>query len=55
MVLCVSVSVAVGSMFLWHIFLIATQQTTIEFYQNQVAKFELRNSSTVDLSIFLNS
>lgn len=38
MLLCCSVTVAVGGMLIWHLYLIATQQTTIEFYQNAVMK-----------------
>jgi len=38
MLLCCSVTVAVGGMLIWHLYLISTQQTTIEFYQNAVMK-----------------
>jgi len=37
-ILCLSVGVAVGGMFLWHLYLIYSQQTTIEFYVNQLIK-----------------
>jgi len=45
--LCISVGLAVGAMLVWHLFLIATQQTTIEFYQNQMMKRHARKHNRV--------
>ena len=47
MIICCSIAVAVGGMLLWHLFLIATQQTTIEFYQNSVMRGEAAKQGLV--------
>jgi len=47
MLLCTSVGAAVGAMMLWHLYLIGTQQTTIEFYQNQLSKHSARQQNMV--------
>ncbi|KAG5191629.1 DHHC palmitoyltransferase-domain-containing protein [Tribonema minus] len=41
-ILTVSTGVAVSLLFFWHFFLVATAQTTIEFYQNQTRKARAR-------------
>lgn len=48
MLLCISVGAAVGFMFIWHLYLVVSQQTTIEFYQNQVAKMAAKKKNMVN-------
>jgi ABC-type nickel/cobalt efflux system permease component RcnA len=50
-VLCLSVGIAVGGMLVWHLFLIATQQTTIEFYTNQLVKRQAKRHNIVSSSV----
>ena len=41
-VLALSMSIAVGLLFFWHVYLIFTGQTTIEFYGNQTRAYKAR-------------
>ena len=41
-VLALSVGIAVGLLFFWHVYLVLTAQTTIEFYGNQTRAYRAR-------------
>jgi palmitoyltransferase len=43
-VLALSMGVAVGLLFFWHVYLLLTGQTTIEFYGNQTKAYRARLS-----------
>eukprot|EP01095_Lingulamoeba_sp_RSL-Kostka_P005548 TRINITY_DN168_c0_g2_i1.p1 TRINITY_DN168_c0_g2~~TRINITY_DN168_c0_g2_i1.p1 ORF type:complete len:315 (+),score=48.72 TRINITY_DN168_c0_g2_i1:43-987(+) len=59
MILCASVSFAVGGMLLWHLYLIYSQQTSIEFYLNRsdsidAKKLNIEWHNPYDLGIHKN-
>jgi len=45
--ICLSVGIAVFLLYSWHVYLVLSAQTTIEFYQNQMAKSQLRKKGEV--------
>lgn len=46
-ILCSTISISVGGMFVWHLYLVLTQQTSIEFYVNQLEKSDAQMESRV--------
>mmetsp|Transcript_22315 Transcript_22315/g.29191 ORF Transcript_22315/g.29191 Transcript_22315/m.29191 type:complete len:338 (-) Transcript_22315:288-1301(-) len=46
-ILSISIGIAVGILFFWHIFLISSGQSTIEFYMNQAQRYKAKRRGQI--------
>ena len=50
-VLCLSVGIAITILFGWHVYLLLTAQTTIDFYINRTKEWKLRKQGKVSIDL----